>query len=54
MEQIFVIKHKWDNHVYEIQDMMKFVQNNIISKKDFFDITRYNYDGVKKVKGKFN
>lgn len=42
-----LVKYKWQTGVYKIQDMLKLVKDEIISKQDFFKITRYNYDGIK-------
>ena len=41
-----LIIYKWEHKVYDLQDMVKLVQDSVITKDDFFDITRYNYDGV--------
>lgn len=45
-----LIKYKWQTGVYKIQDMLKLVDNEIISEQEFFKITRYNYNGIKKYK----
>lgn len=45
-----LIKYKWQTGVYKIQDMLKLVDDETISKQDFFKITRYNYNGIKKYK----
>ena len=49
-----LIKYKWQTGVYKIQDMLKLVDNETISKQDFFKITRYNYDGIKNIRIKLN
>lgn len=46
MESKNLIIYKWEHRVYDLKDMVKLVQNNVITKDDFFDITRYSYDGV--------
>lgn len=46
MESKNIIIYKWEHRVYDLKDMTKLVEDNIITKDDFFDITRYNYDGV--------
>lgn len=46
MESKNLIIYKWEHRVYDLKDMAKLVQDNVITKNDFFDITRYNYDGV--------
>lgn len=43
-----LIKYKWQTGVYRIQDMIELVKKEMINKEEFFNITRYNYDGVKK------
>ena len=45
-----IIKHKWDCRVYTLDEMIDLVKKGNITKKEFFDITRYNYDGVMKNK----
>ena len=40
------IAYKWEHGVFEIEDMIRMVNNKILSKEQFFEITRYNYDGV--------
>ena len=46
MESVSVIQYKWKVGVYDLKDMIKMVKDGIIDKYEFFDITRYNYDGV--------
>ncbi len=48
MESKNTIIYKWEHRVYDLRDMAKLVQNNIITKEEFFDITRYNFDGIAK------
>lgn len=47
MDTYIIIQYKWQHGVYGLEDMMQFVENKILSKQQFFEITRYNYDGVK-------
>lgn len=47
-----LIKYKWQTGVYKIQDMLKLVENGTINKQDFFEITRYNYNGIKTIRSK--
>lgn len=46
MEDIILIEYKWNHGIYELKDMIELVKNQKITKQEFFDITRYNYDGV--------
>lgn len=46
MESKNLIIYKWEHRVYDLKNMIKLVEDNIITKDDFLDITRYNYDGV--------
>lgn len=48
-EPYSVIKYKWDCGFYQIEDMIKMVQNKILNEQQFFDITRYAYNSVKNV-----
>lgn len=51
MEESFtLIQEKWNLGVYGLIDMMNLVKKEKISKEEFFDITRYNYDGILKTK----
>lgn len=47
MESILLIKRKWEAGVYTLQYLGYLVKKGILTKDDFFEITRYNYDGVK-------
>lgn len=46
MESLILIYHKWHQGVYSLEDMINLVDSGKITKEDFFDITRYNYDGI--------
>ena len=46
MESVSVIQYKWKVGVYDLKDMIKMVKDGIIDKDEFFDITRYNFNGV--------
>ena len=50
VESLTLIKHKWELGVYELVDMMNLVMENKITKQDFFEITRYNYDSIIKTR----
>ena len=47
MDTYVIIQYKWQHGIYELKDMIQFVENKILSKQQFFEITRFNYDGVK-------
>lgn len=47
MESYTIIKYKWECGAYELKDMIEFVENGILSKQQFFEITRHDYDGTK-------
>ena len=48
MEDIILIEYKWNSGVYQLKDMIKLVEDQKLTKQEFFDITRYNYNGVTK------
>ena len=48
MESQSLIDYKWESGIYTLDYMLMLVQNKILTKEDFFQITRLNYDGVKK------
>ena len=50
MDTYMIIQYKWQHGVYELEDMIQFIENKILSKQQFFEITRYNYDGVKSIR----
>ena len=50
MDNYIIIEYKWEHGIYDLKDMINLVQNKILSKQQFFEITRYNYDGVKNTK----
>ena len=41
-----LIQHKWICGIYSLNDMIGFVKDGTLTKGDFFEITRYNYDGI--------
>ena len=41
-----LIQHKWIHGIYSLKDMIDFVKNGTLTKREFFEITRYNYDGI--------
>ena len=46
MESIGIIQYKWDCGIYDIKAMIKLVEEGVINKDQFFDITRHNFNGV--------
>jgi hypothetical protein len=46
MESFEMIKYKWENGIYDLTHMINLVIFEEISKEQFFEITRFNYDGV--------
>ena len=50
-ESFYLIMSKYDLGVYTLKDIFNFVQEGVLTKKQFFEITRQDYEGVKKVKG---
>lgn len=47
MESLSIIQYKWQHGVYGLKQMMQKVETGIITKEQFFEITRFCYDGVK-------
>lgn len=43
------IIYKWQHGVYDLKDMIKLVKENIITDKDFFDITRFRFEKLEKL-----
>lgn len=52
MDTYNIIVYKWEHGVFSIEDMIRMVDSKILSKEQFFEITRYNYDGVMAVRAK--
>ena len=48
MESYDLIKYKFEMGVYSLEQMCEFVEQNLITEKDFHYITSYNYQGIKK------
>lgn len=46
MQTIELIQYKWDHGIYDLQYMVNLVYKERITKEQFFDITRYNFDGI--------
>lgn len=46
-ESYHLIKFKYNKGVYSLEEMCKFVENNLITEEDFHSITGYNYKGIK-------
>lgn len=41
------IIYKWQHGIYDLKDMIKLVEENIISQEDFFEITRFKFEKLK-------
>ena len=46
MEDKSLISYKWEQGIYELKDMIQLVQQGIINEDQFFEITRYNFNGI--------
>ena len=46
-ESFLLIKNKYEMGAYDLEDLLNMVENKIINKEEFFDITTFNYDGLK-------
>lgn len=44
-----IIKYKYNTGVFDVEDILQYVEMGNITKDDFKDITRYNYDGYREV-----
>ena len=42
-----IIKYKWEYGIYSLKDMVNLVLKNVITKEQFFSITRYNFQSAK-------
>lgn len=51
MQSENIVQYKWSNGVYSLEDMMLLVKYKQITPEQFFEITRYDYEGVKKERG---
>ena len=51
MEDISLIRYKWEQGVYGLKEMVNLVRKNVINEEEFFDITRYVYSGVVESRG---
>ena len=45
---IYLLQYYWDNKIYDKNKICELVEQGIISKEDFFNITRLRYDVIKK------
>ena len=45
---IYLLQYYWNNNIYDKKKMCKLVEQKVISKEDFFTITRIKYDMIKK------
>ena len=51
MESIDLLKYKFQQGVFDISDLIILVQLQYITKDDFFEITRLQYDPINKKMG---
>lgn len=42
-----IIKYKWESGIYNLKDMVDLVLKNVITKEQFFSITRHNFYSAK-------
>lgn len=47
-----ILKYKYEHGVLDKFDLIKYVEEGIISEEEYYMITDYNYNGVKKGKSK--
>jgi len=47
-ESYDLIKIRFEHGIYTLQDMVKFVEDHVITKEDFHFITSYSYKAFKK------
>ena len=45
-ESLEMMEYKWQQGIYNLQYMMKLVEDKKITKEDFFSITRFSYQGI--------
>lgn len=45
-DSFYLISYKYDLGVLTLKDMVELVENGFLTKEKFFEITRYNFDGV--------
>lgn len=49
-EKLYLLKSMWEDGVYSLHQIFDMVKENRITKEEFHDITRYNYQGIKKTR----
>lgn len=47
---LYTLKYFWEYGVYSLKDMFNLVKEGKISEEEFHEITRYNYQGIKKTR----
>lgn len=52
MDNLELIRFKYEAGVYDLNMMCQLVEDHNITKEEFHDITTYNYEGVKEKGGK--
>ena len=45
-----ILKYKYEHGVLDRFDLMRYVEENMISEEEYYMITDYSYNGVKKGK----
>lgn len=50
-ENFYLISIKYDYGVYTLKDIFDMVKDGLINEYEFFQITRYSYQGIKQIKG---
>ena len=45
------IQYKYEMGVLSVDDMCDLVASRVLTKEEFFEITRLNYDGINKKRG---
>ena len=50
-DSFYLISYKYDIGALTLQDMVKLVKDGFITKEQFFEITRYSFDGVIETRG---
>lgn len=50
MEEKSLITYKWEGGVYDLEDLYILTKYHQLTPKEFFDITRYDYEVIRKRK----
>ena len=49
-EKLYTLKYMWEYGAYSLHEIFDMVKENKITEEDFNEITRYNYQGIKKLR----